>query len=85
MAAGGLKDHPLTDVVRFNLDVYSPVCDELIRKISKLVSLNDLYEMFDWFEYESVPKSQLENFEKELNLKLEDLKMQAIKNGWEID
>ncbi len=86
MAAGGPGDHPLTDIVRFNLDVYSPAFDELIRKISKYVSLKNLSEMFDWFGYASAPtKSQIDNFEKELELKFNHLKNEATNNGWETD
>jgi hypothetical protein len=84
MAAGGPGDHPLTDVVNFNLKVYNKECDEIIREISKLVSLNQLYEMFDWFDNFSATKSQLENFEVELNEKLKKLKVNAKSNGWEV-
>jgi hypothetical protein len=84
MAAGGPCDHPLTDVVNFNLKVYNKECDELIREISKLVSMNQLYEMFDWFDNFSATKSQLENFEVELSEKLEKLKENAKSNGWEV-
>mgnify|MGYP003578378787 CR=1 FL=1 len=84
MAAGGPYDHPLTDIVNFNLKVYNEECDELIRQISKLVSMNQLYEMFDWFDNFSATETQLENFKVELNEKLEKLKANAKNNGWEI-
>ena len=84
MAAGGPHDHPLTDIVNFKLKVYNEICDQLVREISKLVSMNELYEMFDWFDNFSATKSQLENFEIELNIKLENLKANAKINGWEI-
>ncbi|RTZ01568.1 hypothetical protein [Flavobacterium sp. GSP6] len=84
MAAGGPGDHPLTDVVNFNLKVYNKECDELIREISKLISMNQLYEMFDWFDNFSATRSRLKNFEVELNEKLEKLKVDAKRNGWEV-
>ena len=84
MPAGGPADHPLTDIVRFNLDVYNKSCDELVREISKYVSLQDLFEMFDWIDNFSATKKQLEKFEKELSVKLLELKKQASDNGWEI-
>jgi len=84
MAAGGPGDHPLTDIVNFNLKVYNKECDELITEISKLVSMNELYEMFDWFDNFSATESQLENFEVELKEKLEKLKVNAKNNGWEV-
>lgn len=84
MAAGGPTDHPLTDIVRYNLEVYNKTCDGLVREISKYVSLQDLFEMFDWFDNFSASKSDLEKFEIQLNEKLAELKNEAHKNGWEI-
>ncbi|EKT4550760.1 hypothetical protein JE952_002416 [Flavobacterium psychrophilum] len=83
MAAGGPGDHPITDIINFNLKVYNKECDELIKEISKLVSMNQLYEMFDWFDNFSATKSKLKNFEIELNKKLEKLKANAKDKGWE--
>lgn len=84
MAAGGPGDHPLTDIVNFNLKVYNSECDELVREISKLVSRHELYEMFDWFDNFSATEIQLERFEIELKEKLEKLKEKAKSNGWEV-
>lgn len=84
MAAGGPGDHPLTDIVNFNLKVYNSECDELVREISKLVSRHELYEMFDWFDNFSATENQLKNFEVELKEKLENLKVNAKNNGWEV-
>ena len=84
MAAGGPGDHPLTDIINFNLKVYNSECDELVREISKLVSRHELYEMFDWFDNFSATESQLKNFEVELKEKLEKLKVNAKNNGWEV-
>lgn len=84
MAAGGPGDHPLTDIINFNLKVYNSECDELVREISKLVSRHKLYEMFDWFDNFSATESQLKNFEVELKEKLEKLKVNAKNNGWEV-
>lgn len=85
MAAGGLGDHPLTDIVRFNLEVYNNRCDELVREISKYVSLQDLFEMFDWFDNFTATDKQLERFEKALRLKLKELKKHATDSRWELD
>ena len=63
MAAGQPTDHPLTDIVKFNFDVYNKTCDDLFREISKYVSLQDLFEMFDWFDNFSASKSDLAKFE----------------------
>ena len=84
MAAGGPGDHPLTDIVNYKLEVYNKECDELIREISKFVSLDRLYEMFDWKDNFSITEKQLKKFEVVLENNLSGLKEQAIKNGWEI-
>lgn len=83
MAAGGPGDHPLTDILNFNLDVYNIECDELIRQISKFVSRNKLYEMFDWFDNFSATENQLKELERNLTQKLEEFKAEARINGWE--
>jgi hypothetical protein len=83
MPAGGPGDHPLTDILNFNLDVYDKKCDELIRKISKFVSNHILSGMFDWLDNFSMTKDQLIEFEKQLSQKLVELELQAGLNGWE--
>lgn len=84
MAAGGPGDHPLTDIVKFNLDVYNKTCDSLVREISKFISLYDLSEMFDWFDISPDSKSKLEDFEAQLKVKLQELKKKANNDGWEL-
>jgi hypothetical protein len=82
MAAGGPNDHPLFDVIDYNLTVYGTVCDELIKQISTFVSRDDMYEMYDWFDDNRLNK--LQEFEVELRTKLDELKQRAKSNGWEI-
>jgi len=81
MVAGGLGDHPLTDVLNFKLTVYGKVCDDLIRQISKFVSINTMYHMWDWFKYEN--QNNNAEFEAILRLKLNQLQNEAKLNGWE--
>ena len=83
MAAGGPGDHPLTDILNFNLDVYNKECDGLIRQISKFVSIQSLYEMFNWFDNFSATENQLKTFEEKLSIKLIELQAMAESNGWE--
>ncbi len=85
MAAGGPGDHPLTDIIYFNLNVYNDECDELVRLISKHVSMHNLYEMFDWFDNYSATEYQLKIFENTLMKKLKQLRTEAQENGWEIE
>ncbi|RZL45139.1 MAG: hypothetical protein EOP00_18100 [Pedobacter sp.] len=84
MAAGGPGDHPLSDILAYNLDVYNNQCDKLVREISKFVSIQKLYEMFDWFDNFSATPNQLEMFEDSLRQRLKKLKIEANENGWEI-
>jgi hypothetical protein len=83
MAAGGPGDHPLTDIINFKLNVFNKECDELIRQISKYVSINQLYEMFNWFDNFYITELQLIEFEITLKLKLAELIKNAEDNGWE--
>ena len=85
MTAGGPGDHPLTDILLYNLEVYGKSCDQLIKDISGFVSFNTLHEMFDWFDISTTSEMQIKEFEKELITKFQKLKEQAIKNGWEIE
>ena len=80
---GKLGDHPLTDILLHNHEVYGKTCDNLIKEISKLVSREDLYEMFDWTY--SLTKEQLNDFEKVVTEKLETLKNEAKERGWEVN
>ena len=84
MAPGGPGDHPMTDIVKYNLEVFNHTCDELVREIAKLVSFNELSEMFDWFSISPSSKSEVEEFEVQLKAKVQFLREQAEKNGWEL-
>ena len=84
MAAGGPGDHPMTDIVKYNLDVYSKNCDSLVREISKFVSFYDLSEMFEWFDIDPDSQSQIEEFEIQLKEKLQEFREKAKKDGWEL-
>ena len=59
-------------------------CDSLIREISKFVSLDNLFEMYDWFGNHSPQNSQNDKFEIELRDKLQELREKAKNDGWEI-
>ena len=83
MAAGGPGDHPLTDILKYNFDVYNKKCDQLVREISKFVSIQTLYEMFDWIDNLSATEEQLIEFERALSHKLDELRSLAESNGWE--
>jgi len=40
MGTGGPEDHPLTDILRFNLSVYNDKCGNLKREIAKYTPAN---------------------------------------------
>jgi hypothetical protein len=84
MSAGGPGDHPITDIVLYNLPVYGEPCDGLIKDIANLTSVKAMYEMFDWCSISTTSKARIKEFEKELMVKLLELKNNARLNGWEI-
>lgn len=48
MSAGGLGDHPLKDILHFEMNVYDEECDNLIRELAKYIPENELYKNIDW-------------------------------------
>ncbi len=82
MAAGGPGDHPLSDILNFNMEVYGEKCDNLIRQISRYVDINTMYEMIDWFDNSHLRDT--EKFEIMLKDVLQELEQKAKSNGFEI-
>ena len=78
MTMGGHGDHPITDILHYNLSVFSPRIDGLIKDIAKYLPEYRIDSILNWF---SPPP--LEELEIMLNEKLEELKMNAQKGGWE--
>lgn len=79
MAAGGPGDHPLKDILYFDMNVYDDECDNIIKELSKYISEDELYESIDWFSTFSMNKSQLLDFKFMLSEKLMFLKNQSSK------
>ncbi len=79
MAAGGPGDHPLKDILYFDMNVYDNECDNIIKELSKYISEDELYESIDWFSTFSMNKSQLLDFKFMLSEKLMFLKNQSSK------
>ena len=81
MAAGGPVDHPLTDVINYDIETYGKEVDDLLKKLSSLMSIRELRE---WWEneigWECKPETAL--------LKIQDqyfIAQERAKNsGWEI-
>lgn len=76
---GKKGDHPLTDLLVHKIPVYTISIDNLIVEISKLVSYDRLYDMFNWYSLPSLPE-----FEQQLKDILKQFKEDAKERGWEI-
>ena len=49
MANGTREDHPLTDILIHGRPVFSDQADALIRDIRRFASLDEMYNLVDWF------------------------------------
>jgi hypothetical protein len=47
MPNGSLGDHPLNDILDHQVPVFTPVIDDLIRRLARLASRDRLHDMFD--------------------------------------
>lgn len=81
MAAGGPEDHPLSDILDYNLEIYGNGCEDLIKEISQYTSREEMLKTFDWFnkDYFNNPSK----LKLELKLALEKLKVDRKSRGWE--
>jgi hypothetical protein len=74
MAAGGPGDHPLKDILHFNMNVFDSECDAIIRELSTCMSEDALYDSIDWFSTFNMTASRLDEFKRTLSQKLMALK-----------
>ena len=81
MAAGGPGDHPLTDVIEYNLKVYGSEADNLLRKLESLMSSQELWE---WWEKEIGWECESEIALFKIKEKLTFAEQRAKESGWEI-
>ncbi len=81
MAAGGPNDHPLTDILNYNIETYGKEADELLTKLQPLMSQNELYE---WWEKEIGWESSSEKALQEIKKQFSIANKRAKENGWEI-
>lgn len=81
MAAGGPGDHPLSDILQYDIEVYGPEADTLIKKLAHLLSRRELWE---WWEreigWDCKPQDALVRISKEL----EHAETRARDSGWEV-
>ena len=74
MAAGGPGDHPLKDILHFDMHVFDDECDAIIRELSTHMSEDALYDSIDWFSTFSMSAPQLADFKANLSQRLMGLK-----------
>lgn len=70
MAAGGPGDHPLKDILHFDMKVYGTECDNLIKELAKYIPENILYQTIDWSTAFNINETVLKDLKKELLEKL---------------
>ena len=81
MANGNSGDHPLTDILVHNTQVYGREADDLIRQIAELCSRR---ELDDWWEREIGWSPQLDSIISKAQLRLNELLGRASQGGWEL-
>ena len=74
MAAGGPGDHPLKDILHFDMHVFDDECDAIIRDLANYLSEDELYASIDWYATFSMSGSQLAEFKETLSRRLIALK-----------
>ena len=79
MPNGRVGDHPVTDILDHHVYVFSPVIDDLVRRLERLASRDRLWEMFNWFDPPALPE-----FERQLRMRIDLLERDARERGWEI-
>jgi len=81
MAAGGPGDHPLTDVINYDIGVYGKVADDLLRNLAPLMSQRELWE---WWEEEIGWECSPENALIKISEQFAAAKSRAKHSGWEV-
>jgi hypothetical protein len=72
-------DHPITDIVKWNLPRFSPLADELIAEIVQLGAQQELERTFDLFTPRSLP-----SFEAKLKEMSDRIFTDRKERGWEV-
>lgn len=81
MAAGGPGDHPILDIVNYQIDFYGKEASGLIREMAKLMSQR---ELFEWWQSELRYDSPQEDVVLKTKTKLKWAVDRAKKSGWEL-
>jgi len=78
VANGKPGDHPINDICDHGIAVFSPAIDALIRDIHAFLPRYRMWDLFDWYSPPPLPE-----FEVELATKLNELREDAKRRGWE--
>ncbi len=81
MPNGRQGDHPLTDIIVYNLEIYGKEADGLIRKISQLSSSRELEE---WWQREIGWNPKPSEILPRARRQYEELVKRAENSGWEV-
>lgn len=81
MPNGKPHDHPLTDILVHSISVYGEEADNLIRKIARLCSPQELSE---WWEREIGWSGNDPSVVHTARLQLDRLTQRAKERGWEL-
>lgn len=79
MTMGGAGDDPILDILVYKRSVFSPKVDDLIRELDKYMPQDQLDKLMNWF----APPS-LDEMEKILTKKLQELEKEAKDRGWDL-
>ena len=77
---GKENDHPLTDILIYNLEVYGTEADDLIRRISELSSPRELDE---WWAREIGWSAEPHDVLGKARRRFQELRQRARDSGWE--
>ncbi len=80
MAAGGPGDHPITDLLHWNLRVYGSVPDQEFRQLASLLSRRELDE---WWSNSIGWEITTSDAAEKIHAKLLWAQARAKENGWE--
>jgi hypothetical protein len=86
MANGTLGDHPLTDILGYGVDVYSPLAADLVRQISALADEKTLRDLGDLLnrEYNPYLQPDVAKLEAYLINMRDRLRQEAKDRGFEL-
>ena len=81
MAAGGPGDHPISDVLRYGIEVYGQRGDSQLKELSQLLPDRELY---DWWDADIGWQCEPEVATEKIAQRLGKARQRAKDSGWEV-